>query len=138
MPSVVSPLALKNGATLTITDIEGKSVEWPTLNCCHCGRVVVVRAKNPADKASPSELLSRLPKCLSCDRRTCQSPGCVVGCHPFQRDVEKAYRDELRQPWMLREGWKNEPVYRVNGLLIPQREAGFTDRELARMERHDG
>lgn len=140
MPSIVSPLALKNGAQLTVTDQEGKSVTWPTITCCHCGRVVVVRPRNPEDKASMYELVSRLPKCLSCDKRTCKSPACVVGCHPFKRDLERAYQEDKGQPWMLREGWRNEPVYRIylpdgSEHLVPQRESGFTDRELARMER---
>lgn len=128
---------------LTVTDREGKSQEWPTISCPHCGRVVVVRPKNPADRASMRELVGRLPKCLSCDKHTCNSPACRVGCHPFKRDLERAYQEHLKQPWMLREGFMNEPVYRIylpsgESKLIPQKDSGFTDRELARMERSDG
>jgi len=140
VPNIVSPFARKNGAQLTVTDREGHSQTWPTFACAHCGRNVVVRAKDPQDFSAPWQLVSRMPFCRSCDKHTCKSPACNVGCHPFKRDLERAYQDEMGQPWMLREGRMNEPVYRIylpggEEQLIPQRESGFTDRDLARMAR---
>ena len=139
--NIVSPFARKNGAQLTLTDREGHERTWPTFSCAHCGRMVVVRAKDPQDFSSPWQLVSRMPFCRSCDKHTCKSPACNVGCHPFKADLERAYNEEMSQPWMLREGVMNDPVYRIylpdgREQLIPQRESGFTDRELARMGRH--
>lgn len=131
MANIVHPLALKETSVLLVT-IDGKTEEHPTVTCKHCGRVYTLRASKQMPLA---DLLASIKRCTSCDGYVCPSPACRVGCNPFNRDIERAYREEHRQPWMLREGKLNEPVLRVDGKLIPRRQSGYTERELARMSR---
>ena len=138
MPNIVHPLALKNPSTLFVTDIEGKTTEHPTVTCKHCGRVYSLRCDNP--EVSFATVLASIKRCTKCDGYVCPSPACRVDCNPFKADVERAYREDHRQPWMLREFKANEPVLRIYGpygkpKLIPRRQSGFTERELARMAR---
>ena len=145
MAAIIHPLAHHdNVSVVTVTDIEGKKQEWPTVSCCHCGRVYSLR---PGGKTTLQQMLDSLKQCVTCSnpgkpRYVCPSPACRVGCNPFKADLERAERENHRQPWMLREGALNEPVLRIwtseGEQLIPRRQSGFTERELAKMARPSG
>jgi hypothetical protein len=103
----------------------GERLEMDSHTCCHCGRVVIHRP----DRERPRNV------CRSCMALTCDSAGCVIGCNPFVKDLERAMvlspRDD--QPYLLRH--HGEPVDRIYG---PRRDNGYTLREMARHRKGEG
>ena len=107
---------------------EGIKLEMPSFTCCHCNRVVIL---NP-ERQRPRNT------CRKCMALTCDSGGCLVDCNPFGRDLERAYRNEGNQPWLLRH--HGEPIDRIydaagNELLVLRKGDGHTQREIQRMQR---
>ena len=106
---------------------EGTVIELPCFTCVHCQRIVV---RHPS-RTRPRNV------CLKCDALTCDSAGCVVGCNSIMKDAEKAYKDLMNQPWMLRDDM-GYPIYRIDGKEIRRDDAGYTDRELEAMANVSG
>jgi hypothetical protein len=129
--AILDPLTLKPGGMLVESNrYTGERTETPTFTCCHCQRVVFMNANRVRERHT----------CRNCMAWTCDSGPCVVGCHPFKADLERAYKDKDGQPWLLR--INGEPVTRLWGpdgesYLVLAKDVGTTWRELTRWRRKD-
>lgn len=123
--------SLRNGGVLTVSDGDGREVSLPTFTCCHCNRIVVM---HPGRRRGRNT-------CRRCMEWTCDAPGCVLGCHPFAADMERAYRGQDGQPWLLRS--HGEPVDRIYGpngkeVLVLRSDHNMNLRELERGKQPKG
>ena len=106
----------------------GLHKELPSYTCVHCDRVIIL---NPERTRARNQ-------CRKCMKIICDSAGCVVGCNPFQKDLERSYQEQDNQPWLLRH--HGEPVDRIydeygNELLVLRKDNGMTNRALQKVQR---
>ena len=109
---------------------DDKVMYLPSFTCVHCNRAVILNPERTRERNV----------CRKCDALTCDY--CRGECLPFAKDAERAFNDELGQPWFLR-GLKadgsdaGEPVLRVDGELVLAKDVGYTYRSLERMRRDE-
>jgi hypothetical protein len=119
---------MQERSVVIITNEAGQEIELPAFTCVHCQRVVV---KNPERKRDRNI-------CLKCNALTCDSVGCTYECNEIMKDAEKAHRDIMNQPWLMRDP-EGYPVYRLNegGVTYEARriDCGYTDRQLGEMSK---
>lgn len=73
--------------------ITGVHLEFNTLTCVHCNRVVVLNPERKRERHT----------CLKCNAYVCDSPGCNTDCNPIQEGIELALKyPEKNQPFLLR------------------------------------
>lgn len=124
MTALLDPLVLKPGGYLIEENkITGQKFEADTFTCVHCQRVVIKNQKRTRPRNT----------CRKCMKWTCDYAACVKECNPIERDGERAYKDLLGQPWMLRH--RGEPVDRIvdqygNPILVLRKDHGMTLREM--------
>src|SRR3990167_6976831 len=108
-----------------ITDkFSGITTELPAFVCSHCQRTVI---QNP-DRTRPRAV------CRKCDHLVCDTCSRVDGeCLSIRQDVDRAFEDKWKQPWMLRDqGDRGSRILDKDGnpILVKQKDVGYTDRQM--------
>lgn len=120
MVALLDPTSLRPGGYLLIDNrLTGERTELDTFTCVHCSRVVVLNKNRTRARNT----------CRRCMRWTCDSAGCVAECNPVARDLERAFRDESGQPWLLRDnGHLIDRLFLPDGsaILVHRNDHGHT------------
>ena len=66
---------------------EGSKAELPTMTCCHCNTIVIMRP----DRVRPRN------HCRKCNQYVCDNPACNAECHPFTERLDKMEKRILRE-----------------------------------------
>lgn len=75
---------------IIITDPDAPTVEFDTITCAHCNRIVIVKPKE--DPASLGGF------CGMCTKYICSACNAQGSCTPFERKLEESERrDRLRR-----------------------------------------
>lgn len=120
-------------------------LEIPGFTCKHCNKAF---APNVTSTSDPVEIDKRIAAWFdsktidrNCDGLLCtlcaavwaQNGYSCAGLR-FEEDVQRAFRDELNQPWLLRDA-RHEPVYRLYNaqgepMLVARKDVGLTETQL--------
>lgn len=64
----------------------GVTFEAPTLQCCHCGTIVIV---------NPNRTRQR-HYCANCDEYVCDNANCILVCTPFKKHLDDIQEDLIK------------------------------------------
>ena len=123
----------------------GWDMDLPAFTCAHCNRVMAPGlsrfmtegASQARVDAAVADWRSHVGVCRKCDMNVCRQCVLLDGeCNTIFADAERAYQDQWKQPWLLREG--SEPVRRIldkdgEPILVLAKDVGYNDREMERI-----
>ena len=123
----MSSIGQQERVYVAVTDkFTGKVTELPAYLCSHCQRTIILRPERMRPRAV----------CRKCDHIVCDRCTRVDGeCLSIRADGDRAFADQWKQPWMLRDK-DGDRQYRIldkdgNPILVKAKDTGYTGREMA-------